>query len=192
MTPREQIDFAARAMGLVIDQYLEPGAVYAYPKDASLNADGEPNGLHLWRPFDDQADSDRMAAYLLIDSTWYTNCVVACAANDRHLVESGHRVSHNNTIEDKYRAVREARLAVAVQDPNTPPRDLAALSRRLIEVAKDIEAIEQEDGEDERGGGGGHQISSRLKIKLSLLCELSRLPFRPRLICCPRPGSPSS
>jgi hypothetical protein len=35
----------------------------------------------------------------------------------------------------------QARVATAVQDPNTPARDLAALTRRLMEIAKDIEAI---------------------------------------------------
>jgi hypothetical protein len=34
-----------------------------------------------------------------------------------------------------------ARVATAVEDPNTPARDLAALTRRLMEIAKDIEAI---------------------------------------------------
>ncbi len=35
-----------------------------------------------------------------------------------------------------------ARVATAVEDPNTPARDLAALTRRLMEIAKDIEAID--------------------------------------------------
>jgi hypothetical protein len=34
------------------------------------------------------------------------------------------------------------RVATAVEDPNTPARDLAALTRRLMEIAKDIEAID--------------------------------------------------
>jgi hypothetical protein len=44
------------------------------------------------------------------------------------------------------------RVAKAVQDPNCPPRDLAALTRRLQEIAREIEAIEakakQEADED--------------------------------------------
>lgn len=44
-----------------------------------------------------------------------------------------------------------ARIAKAVEDPNTPARDLAALTKRLVEVVRDIEAIdardESEDGE---------------------------------------------
>lgn len=45
-----------------------------------------------------------------------------------------------------------SRVAKAVQDPNCPPRDLAALTRRLQEIAREIEAIEakakQEADED--------------------------------------------
>lgn len=40
-----------------------------------------------------------------------------------------------------------ARVATAVEDPNTPARDLAALTRRLMEIAKDIEAIDARDEE---------------------------------------------
>ena len=35
-----------------------------------------------------------------------------------------------------------ARIAKAVEDPNTPARDLAALTKRLVEVVRDIEAID--------------------------------------------------
>lgn len=43
-----------------------------------------------------------------------------------------------------------ARIAKAVEDANTPARDLAALTKRLIEVVRDIEAIDarDEDGDD--------------------------------------------
>jgi len=34
------------------------------------------------------------------------------------------------------------RIAVAVEDPNTPARDLAALSKRLMETVREIEAID--------------------------------------------------
>jgi hypothetical protein len=44
-----------------------------------------------------------------------------------------------------------ARIAQTVEDPNTPPRDLAALSRRLLEIARDIEAIDADDQEGEVG-----------------------------------------
>jgi hypothetical protein len=46
-----------------------------------------------------------------------------------------------------------SRVATAVGDPNTPARDLAALTRRLMEIAKDIEAI---DAASEQEGRDGH------------------------------------
>lgn len=46
-----------------------------------------------------------------------------------------------------------ARIAKSVEDPNCPQRDLASLSRRLLEIAKEIEAIdaatEQEAAEND-------------------------------------------
>ncbi len=44
-------------------------------------------------------------------------------------------------------AAMQTRIAVAVQNPNTPPRDLAALTRRLHEIANDIAAIDAAAGE---------------------------------------------
>jgi len=47
-------------------------------------------------------------------------------------------------------AMRE-RIARTVSDPDCPPRDLAALTRRLQDVSKEIEAIDlraKEDGDD--------------------------------------------
>lgn len=46
-----------------------------------------------------------------------------------------------------------ARVATAVEDPNTPARDLAALTRRLLEIAREIEAIDVREAEEaeERG-----------------------------------------
>ncbi len=39
-------------------------------------------------------------------------------------------------------AAMRGRVAEAVEDPNCPPRDLAALTRRLHEIVRDIEAID--------------------------------------------------
>jgi hypothetical protein len=44
------------------------------------------------------------------------------------------------------------RIATDVDNPNTPARDLAALTRRLLEIAKDIEAIDLQAGDDEDAG----------------------------------------
>lgn len=40
-----------------------------------------------------------------------------------------------------------ARIAKAVEDPNTPARDLAALTKRLVEVVRDIEALDAREGQ---------------------------------------------
>lgn len=45
------------------------------------------------------------------------------------------------------------RVATAVEDPNTAARDLAALTRRLMEIAKDIEALDVREREESAGGG---------------------------------------
>lgn len=41
------------------------------------------------------------------------------------------------------------RIAEAVEDPMTPARDLAALTKRLVEVVRDIEAIDARTEEAE-------------------------------------------
>lgn len=43
------------------------------------------------------------------------------------------------------------RLAVAVEDPGCPKRDLASLSLRLTTVVKEIKAAESQKGDDEIG-----------------------------------------
>ena len=42
-----------------------------------------------------------------------------------------------------------ARIAKAVEDPNTPARDLAALTKRLVEVVRDIEAIDAREADSD-------------------------------------------
>ena len=54
--------------------------------------------------------------------------------------ESGSRI-------DELGAMRR-RIARALDDPNTPARDLAALSRRQLEIGKEIEAIVVSEDED--------------------------------------------
>ena len=48
---------------------------------------------------------------------------------------------------EELRAMRR-RLARAMDDPNTPARDLAALSRRQLEIGREIEAIVVSEDED--------------------------------------------
>ena len=45
-----------------------------------------------------------------------------------------------------------ARVAATVEDPNCPPRDLAALTRRLQEITKDIAAIDARSEEEGNPG----------------------------------------
>lgn len=53
---------------------------------------------------------------------------------------------------DLLAAMRD-RVAKDVEDPNTPSRDLAALTRRLMEITREIEAIdaraEEDDGDED-------------------------------------------
>ncbi len=50
--------------------------------------------------------------------------------------------------------LRRTRLVIArkLDDPNCPARDIASLSKRLMEVAREIEAIEARSREEEQRG----------------------------------------
>jgi hypothetical protein len=48
---------------------------------------------------------------------------------------------------EELRAMRR-RIARAMDDPNTPARDLAALSRRQLEIGREIEAVVVAEDED--------------------------------------------
>lgn len=43
------------------------------------------------------------------------------------------------------------RIAKAVEDPNTPGRDLAALTNRLMQIVREIEALDARDAEEDDG-----------------------------------------
>jgi len=60
----------------------------------------------------------------------------------------------NGTTRELLVAMR-TRIAKAVEDPNTPARDLAALTKRLVEVVRDIEAI---DARAEQEGGASGDV----------------------------------
>lgn len=51
------------------------------------------------------------------------------------------QAADTGTMRDLLVAMR-TRTAKAVEDPNTPARDLAALTRRLLEIAREIESID--------------------------------------------------
>ena len=43
------------------------------------------------------------------------------------------------------------RIAEAVADPNCPKRELASLTKRLADIAKEIRALDSQEGGDEIG-----------------------------------------
>jgi hypothetical protein len=43
------------------------------------------------------------------------------------------------------------RIATAVDSPATPPRDLAALTRRLLDIAKELAALDAAENSDDVG-----------------------------------------
>ncbi|WP_418063148.1 hypothetical protein [Pimelobacter simplex] len=51
------------------------------------------------------------------------------------------QAASKGTTRDLLVALRD-RVATAVENPNTPARDLAALSKRLMEIDREIEAID--------------------------------------------------
>lgn len=46
------------------------------------------------------------------------------------------------------------RIAKAVASPDCPPRDLASLTRRLQDIAKDIATIKRQAEQEGKSGGG--------------------------------------
>lgn len=68
---------------------------------------------------------------------------------ERHLTIT--EAAARGTIRQQLVALRE-RVAKTVEDPNCPARELAALSRRLMEITKEIEAIDVRDAEEAGGG----------------------------------------
>lgn len=59
-------------------------------------------------------------------------------------VEAGNRLAE---LEATHR-----RIAKAVQDENTPARDLASLSRRQMEISREIESLRKQRAEEAVGG----------------------------------------
>lgn len=46
-----------------------------------------------------------------------------------------------------------ARIAQTIDDPDTPPRDLAALSRRLVDIDKELRSMDTAEREEAIQGG---------------------------------------
>ena len=56
--------------------------------------------------------------------------------------------AEKGTLRQQMVALRE-RIATTVDDPDCPARELASLSRRLLEISKEIEAIDVRTREDD-------------------------------------------
>ena len=56
------------------------------------------------------------------------------------------QAARTGTTRELMVAMRD-RIAMAVENPKTPPRDLAALTKRLAETVKEIEAIDAREEE---------------------------------------------
>jgi hypothetical protein len=67
-------------------------------------------------------------------------------AKDRKLTVT--QAASTGTARELLVAMRD-RVATDVENPNTPARDLAALTRRLMDITKEIEAIDAREGEDD-------------------------------------------
>jgi hypothetical protein len=102
---REQLEYAAKAMG--IEYHGDTGAIWV---DAKEGIGGTWNN---WNPRIDQADSDRMACKLRLCTSIFESHVFVSHEGFQNYRSSS--ISHDGTDEDVCRAVREARLAVAVE-----------------------------------------------------------------------------
>lgn len=56
-------------------------------------------------------------------------------------------------------AATRDRIATAVEDPNTAARDLASLTKRLMETVREIDAI---DARDEEEAGKGAEVTDSI------------------------------
>lgn len=65
------------------------------------------------------------------------------------LTEAAEQGSHRDLL-----VAMRARIAETIQSPKCPPRDLAALSRRLQDIAREIEEIDSRDGDDISNAAG--------------------------------------
>ena len=67
----------------------------------------------------------------------------AAPAKPKSVTEAATAGTHKELL-----VAMRARIAEAVEHPNTPARDLAALTKRLADVAREIEALEAREAEE--------------------------------------------
>ena len=101
MTTNKEIELCAKALGYeILEAPLPPGVLWVQVK-----------GHHLiWNPRASQADSDNMACDLKIDTLFAHENSVYCFVGS-----IGFMAHHDNTIEGRRAAVREARAKVAAE-----------------------------------------------------------------------------
>ena len=56
-----------------------------------------------------------------------------------------------------------ARIATAVEDPETPARDLASLSKRLMEIAREIDALDAQTKQE--ASRGNHAVDGTFRLE---------------------------
>ena len=61
------------------------------------------------------------------------------------------QAAEKGTTRELLVAMRD-RIAVGVENPNTPAKDLAALSNRLMQIVREIEAIDAREDDEEASG----------------------------------------
>ena len=77
-------------------------------------------------------------------------CSVGAGATSRKRPMTVASAAADGSRRDLLVAMR-TRIARAVQATETSPRDLAALSRQLLEIVKELEALDAADGTDDIG-----------------------------------------
>ena len=75
----------------------------------------------------------------------------AVAADEKAPPKTVSQAAEAGTTRELLVAMRD-RIARAVENPNTAARDLAALTKRLVEVVRDIEAIDAREEQDAESG----------------------------------------
>lgn len=75
------------------------------------------------------------------DETGPTDASVDVAKQSKAASMTVTQAAANGTTRDLLVALQN-RVATAVENPNTPARDLAALTKRLMEIDREIEAID--------------------------------------------------
>lgn len=99
MTEKEQLEYAAKALGLDYKVAPDGTSVVLFEDDYAE-----------WNPLHDQADSDSMACDLELDIEFEVGLVRTWKGAGKIS-----EVAHDNTIEGRLAAVRQARLLVAVE-----------------------------------------------------------------------------